>query len=202
MSKFTYETEDRKVRFERYEWDNTWIENTDNGEGRRVLYIGDSISCKTRTTATVLTGGEILFDGFGTSKGLDNPFFKDSIALFTSQLPRLEMILFNNGLHGFHLDDEEEYGKYYEDMVRFLLEKYPDVPIYIVLTTCVADEARRERVRARNKAAIEIGEKYKLPIIDLYTVSERNQQLLRPDGVHFTQAGYDAFAEEIISAIK
>ena len=202
MSNFTYETEDRKTRFERYEWDNTWIENTDNAESSRVFYIGDSISCKTRTTGTYLTKGEILFDGFGTSKGLDNPFFKDGISLFAAQLPCIERILFNNGLHGFHLNDEEEYGKYYEEMVKFLLEKFPNVPLYIVLTTCVANEARLERVKARNKAALEMADKYNLSVIDLYTVSEQKKDLLRPDGVHFTQEGYDALAGEIISVVR
>ena len=55
MGNFTYEREDRKTVLEKYEWDNVWVENTDNNESNRVLYIGDSISCGTRRNATMLT---------------------------------------------------------------------------------------------------------------------------------------------------
>ena len=103
MENFTYEKDDRKTVLEKYEWDNLWIESTDENESNRVLYIGDSISCGTRNIATMQTQKEILFDGFASSKAVDNPFLKESISLFISQLPKLEMILFNSGLHGWHL---------------------------------------------------------------------------------------------------
>lgn len=202
MENFTYEKEDRKSVLEKYEWDNAWIENTDNNESRRVLYIGDSISCGTRSIATMLTKEKILFDGFGTSKAVDNAFFKESISLFASQLPKLELILFNNGLHGFHLEDSTEYAKYYEEMVVYLLEKYPDVPLFLVLTTYIKSETRLKRVKARNQVVLKIAEKYHLSVIDLYMTTEKNKELLSEDGVHFTQEGYEIIAKEIISAIN
>ena len=82
MSSFTYETENRCERLETYEWDNVWWEHADTEGVPRVLYIGDSISCATRRTATGAAGETIFFDGFGTSKALDNPYFADSIRLF------------------------------------------------------------------------------------------------------------------------
>ena len=44
-------------------------------------------------------------------------------------------------------------------------------------------------------------EKYHLPVIDLYTVTENNKELLTGDGVHFTVEGYKIIAKEIICAI-
>lgn len=202
MGNFTYEKEDRKSVLEKYEWDNVWIENTDNDESNRVLYIGDSISCGTRRTATMLTNGKILFDGFGTSKAVDNPFFKKSISLFVSQLPKLELILFNNGLHGFHLEDNIEYAQYYEEMVKFLLEEYPNIPLVLLLTTYVSNEARLERVKLRNNAVLNIAEKYNLPVVDLYKATEKNKEKLSDDGVHFKQEGYEIISKEIISFIN
>lgn len=202
MGDFTYEKEDRKSVLEKYEWDNTWIENTDNSEGMRVLYIGDSISCAARRIATKLTEEKFLFDGFASSKAVDNPFFKESIALFASQLPKTDLILFNNGLHGFHLDDNTQYAKYYEEMVSFLLKEYPDIPLILLLTTCVRNTARAQRVEARNNAVLNIAKKYNLPTVDLYTPTNENKDLISEDGVHLTDEGYEFIAKEIINVIE
>ena len=201
MSNFTYEKEDRKTALEKYEWDNVWIDNTDNHESKRVFYIGDSISCGTRTTATRLTEGKILFDGFGSSKALDNPFLKEAVRLFGLQLPKIDLVLFNNGLHGFHLEDTSEYAEYYEEMVRFLLDEYSELPLFLLLTTYIRDKKRLERVKLRNQATLKIAVKYNLPVIDLYTLTEKNKELLSEDGVHFTTEGYEMISEEIISFI-
>ena len=202
MGDFTYEIKDRREVLETYEWDNVWIDCANDTEKKRVLYIGDSISCGTRRTATALSGETVLFDGFGTSKAVDNPFFTDSIRLFAAQLPKLETILFNNGLHGFHLEDDTEYKEAYEKVVAFLLDTYPDVPVYILLTTCVRDEVRLERVKVRNRAAREIAEKYGLPVVDLFALTEENKSLLSEDGVHFTSEGYERIAKEILTTLK
>ena len=202
MSDFTYEAKDRKEVLETYEWDNVWIEQANNKAADRVLYIGDSISCGTRRVATEMSGETVLFDGFGTSKAVDNPYLCESIALFIRQLPGLQVILFNNGLHGFHLSDDTAYAGDYEKIVRFLTESYPATPVYIVLTTDVDDTERSERVKVRNGAAKAIAEKYALPVIDLFRVSQEHKALLSADGVHFTAEGYEKLAEEILKTLK
>lgn len=63
--------------------------------------------------------------------------------------------MFNNGLHGGHLSDVEEYGKYYEKMVRFLLEEYEGTPLVLALSTSVAGEFN-ERVIVRNETVKKI----------------------------------------------
>ena len=79
MTEFTYGTNDTSRNLERFEWDNVWWEQTANETSKRILYIGDSISCGTRRLITSLSKAEILCDGFGTSKALDNPYFKSSL---------------------------------------------------------------------------------------------------------------------------
>ncbi len=202
MKGFTYENENRNEKLETYEWDNTWIDHADDTKTKRVLYIGDSISCATRTLATAQCDEKILFDGFGTSKGLDNPFFKECIKIFGKQQGQREVILFNNGLHGWHLDDETEYGYHYEEMIKFLLEEFKNTPLFVVLTTHIADSEREKRVLVRNKVAKKIAEKYNLPVIDLYEVSSQKEGLLSQDGVHLTTEGYELLAEKIVSEIK
>ena len=182
MNDSTYEAENTVEKLETYEWDNPWIEQANDIQIPRVLYIGDSISRATRSLATERSGNTILFDNFATSKAVDNPFFPESVVLFAKQTHHRNAVIFNNGLHGWHLDDESEYAKYYEDMIQFLLKEFSDVPVAVVLTTHVADSERDKRVVARNSVAKAIAEKYSLPVIDFYKVSVENKELLSADG--------------------
>lgn len=202
MSEFTYEQGTTDYKLETYEWDNTWIEQSNDANAARVLYVGDSISCGVRRIATERSEKTIMFDGFGTSKALDNPYFLDTLRMFAAQQVKRDAVIFNNGLHGWHLDDEKEYGALYEEAVRFMLKEYEGTPIFLVLTTAVADEERLLRVQKRNQAALALAEKYGLFVIDLYKVSQENTDLRSTDGVHFFTAGYEKFADVIIAALK
>ena len=202
MSDLTYEFENCPDRLETYEWDNVWWEHAGTVGVPRVLYIGDSISCAARTVATSVANETLLVDGFGTSKALDNPHFADAIRLFAKQQGERQAILFNNGLHGWHLDDECEYAKYYEQMIEFLLEEFNGTPLLLLLTTHVADTERDERVQARNRAVNTLAQKYDLPVIDLYTLTKEHEDLLSPDGVHWVSDGYRLIAEEIVGHVR
>lgn len=199
MSDFTYETNITSNKLETFEWDNVWWEQTDNKTSKRILYIGDSISCATRQLITKFSESRILCDGFGTSKALDNPYFKQTLELFIKQQSACDMILFNNGLHGWHLADSE-YAKYYEDMLLFLLKAVKT--IFIVLTTDdITNHSHNETVKARNKIAKDLAQKYGLPVIDLHTVAINNAECHINDGVHFNAVGYELLAKCILENI-
>lgn len=202
MKEFTYENKNNKKMYETFEWDNTWIDHANDTDAKRVLYIGDSISCGIRRIATELTKEEILFDGFGTSKGIDNPYLSESIRIFADQQGKRDAVIFNNGLHGWHLDDETEYKKHFEKIIEFLLDNFKSTPIMIVLTTYIANKDREKRVITRNKVAVEIAKKYDLFVIDLYTEAKTNQKFLKSDGVHFLKQGYVKLAKKIVSEVK
>ena len=189
------------TKLETYEWDNLWIEHANKDDIKRVLYIGDSISCGVRQVATSISNGEIYFDGFGTSKALDNPYFKDSLHLFALQQGKREVVVFNNGLHGWHLDDEKEYPKAYEEMIKFLLEEFKGTPLVIVLSTYVANIEDNKRVIKRNEEVLKLAEKYNLPYVDYYSVAEENKDNLT-DGVHFYSEGYKSLAEALVKKVK
>lgn len=191
-----------KVTFETYEWDNTWIEKSNETSAKRVLYIGDSISCGTRTALNAISDGEILFDGFGTSKALDNPYYFPSLSLFARQESSRNAVIFNNGLHGWHLD-EQEYSKLYSEFLDKLINEFPGILIIPVLTTLVTNkDYHNDRVINRNIIVKELAASKKLPIIDLYTVSEQNDNLKINDGVHFTEAGYKVLANAVLCELK
>ena len=191
-----------KVTFETYEWDNTWIEKSNETSAKRVLYIGDSISCGTRTALNAISDGEILFDGFGTSKALDNPYYFPSLSLFARQESSRNAVIFNNGLHGWHLD-EQEYSKLYSEFLDKLINEFPGTLIIPVLTTFVTNkDYHNDRVINRNIIVKELAASKNLPIIDLYTVSEQNDNLKINDGVHYTEAGYKVLANAVLCELK
>ena len=203
MSDFTYEDKNCVQSLEKYEWDNVWWEHADTNGVPRVLYIGDSISCGTRRLATETAEEKIFFDGFGTSKAVDNPYFTSALKLFTDQQGERKVILFNNGLHGWHLQDDTQYAEHYERVVRFILDEYKDTPLVLVLTTYVLnDDARVERVKTRNNVVINIAKKYDLPTVDFFSLSQQNKHLYYTDGVHFTADGYKVLAEELVKCVK
>ena len=202
MIEFTYERQNRKNIYETYEWDNTWIEHADGSDAKRVLYIGDSISCQIRQLATKLTEEQVLFDGYGSSKGIDNPYLIDSIKLFALQEGHREAVLFNNGLHGWHLDDETEYKEAYEEVVVALRKEFADIPVVLVLTTHVGNTEDEKRVIARNKAVLEIAEKYNLHVIDLYAESLKQHDDLDEWGVHFGEKGNISLAKKLAMDVK
>ena len=202
MDNFTYENNDRVTPLETYEWDNVWIQRTDDKKSPRVLYIGDSISCALRVFGNGVTKEEILIDSFGTSKAIDNAYFWDALRLFSLQEGHRDIVLFNNGLHGWHLDDEKDYPAYYERMLCKILDEFKDSKVVIVLTTAVAKEERHERVKVRNGFVKAIAGKYGLDIIDLYEISSENMDLLCDDGVHFTADGYQKISEYLVDEIR
>ena len=202
MSNYTYEEKDCQRRRETYEWDHVWWEHGNTDGVPRVLYIGDSISCATRRVATAVAEEKIFFDGFGTSKALDNPYFTESLRLFAAQEGERQVILFNNGLHGWHLEDETAYAEYYEKLIVFLLREFEGVPLILALTTHVARADRDARVVTRNRVVCELAKKYDLPVIDLYTLTKEHEELLSADGVHLLPDGYRLLAQELVKNIK
>ena len=188
---------------ETYEWDQTWIENTEDLASPRVLYIGDSISIPTRVKLNETFGGKIRVDGFASSKAADHPFFTESVRLFTAQQAApYRAVLFNNGLHGWHLDDADAYPRHYERLVSDLRALFPEAAFLLLMTTPVADPDRDARVRCRNRAAAKTAEANGLGTVDLYHAAPALASYLSADGVHFTDEGYRLLTEAIAPALK
>ncbi len=196
---FTYEKDALATKLETYEWDNVWWEKANDKESPRALYIGDSISCGIRGQLNKLFGEKLRIDGFGTSKGIDNPWFKDAISNFGKQSQNKKIVMFNNGLHGWHLSTEQ-YGKYYAEMAEFLIKEFDGLKIVLLTSTPTTEEGRRELITERNEKVFEVAKKYSLPVIDIYSFSNGLEQ--KKDGVHFIEESYARIAEHLASELE
>lgn len=190
----------KTYRTETFEWENIWWEQTENENAKRVTYIGDSISCGVRGRATEVSENEILFDGFASSKALDNPYFQRSLENFFAQRNGSNAILFNNGLHGWHLSIDA-YEKYYRKMLDFL-KSVSAAPIFLLLTTDVLyDENQRKILRQRNETVRKIAADYNVSVIDLFEASLCNADRHTDDGVHYTDEGYYGLARFLVASL-
>ncbi len=189
-----------KPVYEAIEWDNAWMEQTGSVGVRRILYVGDSITVGTRGVVNSMAGGAVVFDNYGTSKALDNPYFFESLSLFAAQQPSRAAVFFNNGLHGWHLT-EEQYEEFYAKMLDQLIAAFGDVPVVPMLTTCSEiPHYPNARVEARNAIVEKLARERGLTVIDLYSVSVANKEHLA-DGVHFKSEGYAALARELLRMV-
>ena len=203
MNKDTYETKDISTALESWEWDDLWRIKANDLNGDRLFLIGDSISRGYRHVSAAAFEGIFYVDNFATSKGIDNPHLLKTIELAMEQEPNCKVIHFNNGLHGWHLS-EDEYKKHYDALIGELVKKYPDVKIFLGLSTPlrvkdnieVIDE-RNERVIKRNEAVLEIAKKYNLPVTDLYGAIADTSKYHAADGVHLSEEGYTLLAQTI-----
>ena len=188
--KFTYQDKPLSDRLEKYEWDKMWIEDTTDKTAKRILYIGASTSAGIFPHATEASGRSVLFNSFASSKALDNPYYYPAVKMFIEQCPRRDAIILQNGLHGWHLT-EEEYGELYFELMSALKRDYPDVPVFVALTTAISESAfNSHRVLPRNEQTRLAAERACVEVIDLYSVALENADLLSKDGVHFTPEGY------------
>ncbi|MBQ7821619.1 MAG: SGNH/GDSL hydrolase family protein [Clostridia bacterium] len=202
MENFTIPEIGRTSLLEKYEWDNTWWHNNDDRDTPRILYLGDSISCGVRSCLNDISDGKYIIDGYGTSKGVDNPYLGASITLFAKQMLRLDAIIFALGGHGYHLDNESEFEKHYQNLCVLLKKEFPCVPVVTLSATWRRNASHTKIVTARNAVRQSCSEKYGFGYIDIYGESEKNQALLTSDGVHFTSEGYLTLAEYIKEKLK
>lgn len=204
--KYTYEEKTTDKELELYEWDDIWWDHANDSNLPRMLIVGDSISCGYRRIVAQKLLEQIHVDGIGTSKAVDNEHYFALISYVLRQQPYGEIIQFNNGLHGWHLDIEQ-YRFYYAKTVDYIMQEYGR-KVILATTTPVRDKndlsqfaARNDIVLARNQAMHEIAEERGLIVNDLYSAVAEKPQLWQADGVHLKEEGYQLLAQQTVDNI-
>ncbi len=190
------------------EWDDIWRQNAPDVEAPRILLIGDSISRSYRKKLNEIFNNEIYADQLSTSKSIADSSYLDLLDYMKLQCDRYDVIVFNNGLHGFYLETAA-YEKCYRKAVLHLKEIFPKAKIIIALSTPCRNRNNlneflpvNDSVIERNKAACKIAKENKLEFIDLYSLLCNRPELFIEDGAHLKESGQALLAEECAKAVR
>src|ERR1051326_62694 len=91
---------------ESIEWCDIWISHANETNLPRVLLIGDSIARDYYPEVEKQLAGKAFVARLATSRFVADPVLLQEIELVLSQAP-FEVILFNNGMHGWQHTEEE-----------------------------------------------------------------------------------------------
>ena len=200
----------QKITREDIEWSDFWWSHEPDTSKPRVLFIGNSISRGYYPAVSAKLSGIVNCDRYSTSRSIEDPalFRETKIAMGKY---RHAVIHFNNGLHGWHLTNDQ-YEKGLRKFVKFLKanKSKGSVLIYSLTTPVPSKEAglkldpvKNQVVLDRNLIARKIMEENRIPVIDLYGLME--PQLEKYSGskgdVHYNKEGYERLAEKISNEI-
>ncbi len=190
---------------ERIEWCDIWITNADSNDLPRVLLIGDSI------TRGYFGGVEQALEGkancarLTTSRCICDPVFFDELKMVLAQYS-FDVIHFNNGLHGWGYT-EAQYRKAFPEFLEALQRGNPKARLIWATTTPVRRsdtehlDEQTDRVRERNKIALEFIRPMGLAVDDLFALTVDHADYFGSDGVHFNNQGREAQVKQVAGAI-
>lgn len=200
---------------EQIEWSDFWWENEPDNAKPRILFIGNSI---TRGYYPMVSGNlskRYNCDRFATSRSITDPALIKETKIAMGKYEH-SVIHFNNGLHGWHLN-ANEYEAGMRKFVKFLKShKAKGCKLIYSLTTPVPSKAEgvildpenNNVVLERNRIAAKIMHENNIPIIDLYSLMEKEIEKYSASkgNVHYNRKGYERIAtritEEIANLLK
>ena len=189
------------------EWLDVWLPNSNDDALPRVLLIGDSITRAYGSRVESLLKGTAYVGRLATSKSLGDPAYLEQVALILRE-QTFDAIHFNNGLHGEGYT-EVEYAAALPKLLTTLRRFAPHSRLMWASSTDVRTEGRldqfdafNDRVLRRNAIAAEICARKSIPIDDLYVVVQGHPEFHVKDGVHFTEAGIAAEADQVAAKVR
>jgi len=195
---------------ENKEWTNLWWDEAEDQDLPRAFLVGDSITCGYFPDVINILGDTLRITAMGTSKAIDNPYFIPEMEFVFKQYGyKYNIIHFNNGLHGWHLNTDE-YEMNYEKTINYILNNFTGTKV--ILATCTPmsipgnlEEIDKEKdvlIRERNEVIKKIGLKYNLIVEDLYLPMFDHPLYHCDDGVHFIEEGKIAQAKIVSKSLN
>ncbi len=195
---------------EKIEWCDFWWANEPDTEKPRVLFIGDSIS-RGYYKAVSEKLPQVNCDRYATSRSIADPSLMIESKIAMANYNHV-IIHFNNGLHGWHLDNSQ-YEMNLRKFVKFLKsEKSKNCKLVYSLTTpfpsdepdLKLDPDKNQVVIDRNNIAKKIMQENNIPVIDLYNLVEPELEKYSASkgNVHYNQDGYNKLADKISKEIS
>ena len=200
----------QKITREDIEWSDFWWSHEPDTSKPRVLFIGNSISRGYYPAVSAKLTGKVNCDRYATSRSIEDPaLFKETKIAMANY--HHAIIHFNNGLHGWHLTNDQ-YDKGLRKYVKFLKsDKFKGSQLIYSLTTPYPskepgqklDPLKNQVVIDRNQIACKIMEENGIPIIDLYGLMEPELEDYNSSkgDVHYNKKGYERLSEKISAEI-
>lgn len=190
---------------ETFEWIHSWLDHTDKHDRPRVLLVGDSICNGYEQFVHDRLKDEYYVDFLATSHSCDSDFYRAMVGEI-AKASKYDLIHYNFGLHGFHMDK----NAYRENYERMLTELMKSAPVEVATSTIVyepgnakLDERQTPAAMERNEVVLSLADKYHLPVDDLWTVSTQIPMADRSDdGIHYEDSGWEIFADAVADAIR
>ena len=199
-----------KVTRENIEWSDFWWSHEPDLTKPRVLFIGNSISRGYYPAVSTQLSEKVNCDWYATSRSIEDPaLFKETKIAMANY--HHAIIHFNNGLHGWHLTNEQ-YEKGFRKYVKLpKSNKSKGCNLIYSLTIPIPskepgqklDPVKNQVVIDRNRIARKIMEENSIPVIDLHGLME--PELEKYSGskgdVHYNKEGYERLATKISNEI-
>ena len=194
---------------EEIEWQDRWVESAATRDAKlpRVLMLGDSISRQYRGEVGRLLKGKAAIANSAGSHCVGDPLLIEEAAKILDEYD-FDVIVFNNGLHGFDNPDWE-YAMHLPQYVEYLKAKAPKAKLVWARTTPVSERGNlaklaelNARVEERNRSADEVMKRYGVPAVDLYApIAADPAKYHSADGTHFNDAGVKVLAKAVADAV-
>src|SRR5690349_2170456 len=168
---------------ESIEWLDVWLPNTNDSGLPRILLIGNSITRGYYPEVQKALAGKAYVARLTTSKSVGDPGLLDEISLILSY-HKFDVVHFNNGLHGWGYT-EQEFAQAFPGFVNTIRSKAPSAKLMWATITPIRDhadlhnfDARTERIKTRNKMALEfIAMQKDILVDDLWTFTINKYEL-------------------------
>ncbi|MCK3685395.1 hypothetical protein [Maribellus sp. YY47] len=199
-----------KVVREKTEWCDLWWGNEADITKPRVLFIGNSISRAYFPYASEILHDFANCDRYSSSRSITDPALLEETKIAMAKYDHA-VIVFNNGLHGWHLSGSE-----YEDglrkYVKFLKSRKAKncKLIYALITPVSSGEAgvkldpgKNGIVLERNQIAETIMKENNIDVIDLYGLMEPELEKysIEKGDLHYNSDGYKRIANALFLLI-
>ncbi len=188
---------------ETFEWLRCWSDYAGKSDLPRVLLIGDSINEGYQGFVREMLRGVCYVDYLSCSYAIDSEFYRSVIDEYVKD-NTYTLIHWNNGLHGDHVTKAS-----YRDHLCLLLDMMKS-NLILATSTIVFEknnvkinEHWEKLVSERNEAIRKIAKERNIPVDDLFAcscaldISDRSE-----DGIHYTESGYRALAEQVAGIIE
>ena len=191
---------------ERTEWCQLRWANAPDTKRPRVLLIGDSIVVGYSGEVDRLLRGKANVDMLATSASIDHEALVKMTRLAMDGYAHT-IIHFNNGLHGWHVTDED-YAKHLKRYVQTLKRLAPKATLIWASSTPVSVGGKPTKLSPknaipvrRNAIAASIMAAHHIPTTDLYALVVGKAPLRSNDGYHYNTKGRTVQAKAVAAVL-